>query len=523
MQINTTALADPLDSANAPGSGPLRIGGKSVSTLPQTEANLPSTPSPQATAQQSAVALVRDLWEGCQKVQDQGITYLPKAPGERGDDYRVRLQRAVFHEFFGDTVEGLTGMVFRKDPVLGDDVPALIRTHWENIDNAGTHGDVFLRELLADAITAGHAAILVEFPKTEGTQTSADETVSPMPIRPYWVPIKKDNILSWRTTVENGITVLTQVVLKECTMVADGDFGEKEQTRYRVLYRQDGVVGFRLLQVTDTKHVLEIDQGTYPTQQEIPLAEVRTSGRKSLFESRPPLLGLAYLNLAHYLQWSDHDTSLHKTCVPIFARIGFEAPVDGQGNAIALGPNDGLDLPQGGDAKYVSHDGASLASVKASLDDLVAHIASLGMSMLSAQKRTAETATAKKIDKASTDSALAVTARGEQDAAERALGFHARYLKLPDGGSITINRDFENEMLDAQTISALSGLVREGQLTVESLWKMLQAGKVLPDDFDADEEKGELDAEAELKRQQAGEIAENTPPAPGEPKMPMAA
>jgi hypothetical protein len=97
-----------------------------------------------------------------------------------------------------------------------------------------------------------------------------------------------------------------------------------------------------------------------------------------------------------------------------------------------------------------------------------------------------------------------------QDAIERALGFHARYLglELEAGGSITINRDYENLTLDAGMIAALSGLVREGQLTLETLWKMLQEGNTLPEDFDADEEKGLLDAEAEIKRQQALAIAD---------------
>lgn len=513
-------LADPTNYANRPGDGPLRIGGNSSIGLPQTEGNLPSTPSPQAKRQMPALHVVRDLWDGCEKVQQRGTAYLPKAPGERPQDYAIRLERAVFHEFFGDTVEGLTGMVFRKDPVLGDDVPKQIKEHWENIDNAGTHGDVFARELLADALVAGHAAILVEFPRTGGIQTAADETVAPMPIRPYWVPIKKDNILSWRTTVENGVTILTQVVIKECTMVPDGEFGEQEQVLYRVLYRNGGVVGFRLLQVTDNKRVVEVDSGLYPTQQEIPIAEIRTAGRKSLFESKPPLLGLGYLNLAHYRQWSDHDTSQHMTCVPIFARIGFDAPADENGNKIVLGPKDGLDLPVGGDAKYVSHDGQALASVKASLDDLVAHIATLGMSMLSSQKRAAETATAKRIDKKAADSALAVTARGLQDGLERALQFHARYLRQESGGSITINRDFENLTLDPQQISALSALVREGQLTIETLWKMLQGGNVLPDDFDAEQEKADLDAEAELKHQAALDIA-GQQPNPNGPQHPF--
>jgi hypothetical protein len=407
------------------------------------------------------------------------------------------------------TVEGLTGYVFRKDPVLGEDVPPAIVAHWENIDNAGTHGDVFCREQFTDALNVGHGAILVEFPKTGGTQTPLEERVTGE-IRPYWVPIKKDDVVSWRTTVEHGKTILTQLVVRETGVLSDGAFGEKEQTRYRVFYRNQTasgpVVGFVLLEETDNREVIQVDEGLYPTQDEIPVAEIGTSGRKGLFESDPPLLDLAFLNIAHYQQQSDHFTNIHLTCVPVPVTIGADT-TQGQ---VVLGPNAGLHLPQGGDFKYVSAPADAIGPTKQSLDDLKADMATAGLAMLAADKRAAETAQAKRIDKAASDSKLAVSARGLQDAIERALGFHARYLglELEAGGSITINRDYENLTLDAGMIAALSGLVREGQLTLETLWKMLQEGNTLPEDFDADEEKGLLDAEAEIKRQQALAIAD---------------
>ena len=75
--------------------------------------------------------------------------------------------------------------------------------------------------------------------------------------------------------------------------------------------RNEGVVGWALLEVTEKKTVIQVGEGTYPTQAEIPVSEIVTSGRVSMFESSPPLLDLAYLNVAHYQQWSDYATSIH--------------------------------------------------------------------------------------------------------------------------------------------------------------------------------------------------------------------
>jgi hypothetical protein len=500
------------DYGNAPGDGPLRQGGQSQAATPSSEDNLPSTLSPAAQRQQPALALVRDLSGGTETVRAAGQAYLPRAPGEDGQNYSSRLNRSVFLNAFGHTVEGLTGFVFSKDPVLGEDVPPAIEEHWENIDLTGNHGDVFCRELLQDALTTGHVAILVEYPATGGTQTAADESskASPFPIRPYWVPIKKDDILSWRSTVLNGHRVLTQVVIRECQYVASGSFGEQEQERYRVLYNMDGVVGWRLLEVTDRKVVLLVGEGLYPTQQEIPLAEVITSGSKGIFDSDPPLLDLAYLNVAHYQDHSDYRHSIHMTNVPFIFGAGFSTTnADGSpADKLIVGPNTSILMPNpDATMQYVAHDGAALGSSKANLDDLKGDMATLGLAMLASEKRVAETAEARRIDKSSSDSALSVTARGLQDGIERALGFHARYMGL-EGGSIQINRDFENLTLTPAQIQALSALVRDGHLGIETLWKMLISGNVLPDDFDAAVEKAILDAEEEMRQERQRQMLE---------------
>jgi hypothetical protein len=276
----------PSDYGNRPGDGPLRLNGQAVADILQP-GDLPSTVSEAAERQQPAVTLLRDVVAGPERIRDAGSAYLPQAPGEDPKNYRARLLRSVFANFTGRTLEGLVGQVFRVDPLLSDDVPATIKTQWENIDLAGTHGDVFLRALFQDALTSGHTGILVEYPKTEGTQDHAAERSGA--VRPYWVPIKKEDILSWRTAVINGQTVLTQLVLKECTMVPAGRFGEKEQTRYRVFTREHGVVAFELLEIADDKKtVIQVDAGTYPTQEEIPFAEIVTSGRQSILDSKPP-------------------------------------------------------------------------------------------------------------------------------------------------------------------------------------------------------------------------------------------
>lgn len=481
------ALADPTDYGNEPGTGgPLRQGGVAVDGMPQSQANLPSTRSAASARQEPAVTMVRDLWCGTEKLRERSTAYLPKAPGEDTRNYNARLSRSAFFNAFRRTVEGMTGLVFRTDPQLSDDVPPQIREHWENIDNAGTHGDVFAREMLQDALAVGHTLCLVEYPNTGGrVLTLADEA----PLRPYWVPIKKENVMSWRTAVIGGRTVLTQIVLEERQQVADGAFGEREQVRYRVLYKRGPVVGWQLLEVNARREVVLVGEGTYPTQDEIPIFEVTTSGRVGILESEPPLLDLAYRNVVHYQVESDYLYSIHKTCVPILTLAGYQPPAVEDGAPapqLVVGPNSAFTSPDPAfRAAYVSHDGAALGSVKAALDDLKSDIGTLGLAMLAPQKRTAETAEAKRLDKATSDSALSVTARALQDGIERGLGFHARYMGLEDGGSCEVNRDFEGMAMDPAVMGAFAALIAQG-LPWDLALDQLQKGRRIAEEVDTE-------------------------------------
>jgi hypothetical protein len=501
----TRPTYDPTNIGNPPGQGPLRAGGQSIPAIPQTEQDRPSKPSKAAERQAPALNLVRDLWAGNRRLHDKGPVYLPQSPGEEAPNYAVRLARAVFVNVFRKTIEGLCGYMYRADPDLGEDVPPAILAHWENIDNAGLHGDVFVRERTIDAGCAGHSVILVEYPQTGGTQSAAADGGiggSPVaPIRPYWVPLQKENILSWRTAVEDGRTVLTQLVVKECGWVPDGLFGEREQKRYRVFYRErtdaDVIVGFRLLEEMTDRTVVEVDAGTYPTQDEIPVAEIRTSGSRALFDSDPPFEDLGWLNLAHYRQWSDYDTSIHKTCCPIYTETGIDPPPQEGATRLVLGPNTARRFTRP-DARtyYTEHGGAALGSVKQSLDDIKTDMAMLGLAALQSSKRTAETATAKELDKSASDSVLAVWARGVQDGVERALYFHARYLGLEDGGSIIVNRDYGDAGIDAPKMQAWVQLATDLGVPIRMLLERFQLGGEIPEDANLDAIESEMMANA---------------------------
>ena len=445
--------------------------------------------------------VVRDVAQGTRHLRSRGVEYLPKHKKETVVNYNNRLKQAVLFNALSRTVEGLAGMVFRRDPVISEDTPEKIKEHLQNIDNAGTHIDVFANDLLSDALEAGHGAILVDVPDVSDN-VPADRKATmreegALGVRPYWVHVRKEDIFPPRTVNIRGEIVLQQVVIRETTMEPDGRFGEEEVTRYRVLRRVeegDGTNGitvtirWELLEVVDDK-VVSRGEGVVTNQTEIPLVPVY--GKKTgIFQSQPPLLDLAETNLAHYRLLSDHLYAMHKVNLPVGVIAGTDPDEE-----VVIGPNTFLKLPQGATFTFEAPDGSTFSDNREQLREFKQDMAAMGLSMLQVETRAAETAEAKRMDKSEQDSALGTVARSLQDALKQALIFHGNFEKIDKPGSIQINRDFEDLRLTPEEMNAISEQHAKGQISLETMWASLKEGGRLPDNFDPETERERIESE----------------------------
>jgi len=445
------------------------------------------------------VELCRDVTKGTAHLRSKNRKYLPQHPGEEDPDYLRRLNLAVLFNAMERTITGLSGMVFRSDPKPGDDVPQPIQDDLENIDNAGTHFDVFAHDLFEDGLEAGHAGILVDAPVAPvapGRRLSVAEEQQ-AGIRPYWVHVRKEQMLGPRTIVENGRTLLQQIVIWDPTEEPDGEFGTAIVDRYRVYRRiREGSAPPRVeVEVwrktdKDPKPVIEQPATVVTNQTEIPLA-VYYAGKTGYIRSQPPLADLAHTNIAHYQTLADHRYCLHIANVPTPWITGYAKDQD----QISFGPNAGIRL-SAADAKigYLEPTGASFEHNMSQLQEFKADMAAMGLNMLQRDRRAAETARANEMDQNVEQSALAAAARSLQDCLEAALGFHAKFRRLTTGGSVVINREFEDQTLGPQEVEEYSQLVLRGQWSLRTLWAKLTEGHVNPEDFDPDTEEMRINA-----------------------------
>lgn len=385
--------------------------------------------------------IYRDVIEGTLRLREKRKTYLPQFPAETEEDYKARCDSATLFNLTLKTRNTMSGLVF-KDPIkLGADVDEQIVALWENIDNAGNHGDVFCQMVFTDSFE-GYSAILVDAPTVRAE--SREEQIR-LGLRPYWVHYPANSIWNWRYEVNevSKANELTMIVLREESAIPVGEFVSEPAVYYRVFKKDDGLVTFTLYREIRTEsgkveYVIE-QEGSLPQLSQIPVAIVWHLG------ADPLLLDIAIKNVEHFQTYSDYKSLVHKTCVPIPVGKGVEMSGGGK---IVVGGSTMVQTSPDGNFGFAEVEGSSLNLIRQSLQDMRDDIALMGLSLLADKTARVDlTATEALLNNVAETSELRMFARSMQDAIEMALGFTAEYLLLPKeaGGSIEMGTQWATQ------------------------------------------------------------------------------
>jgi hypothetical protein len=405
---------------------------------------------------------------------------LPKWPNEEKNSYEARLAVATLFPAFKRTIEVLSGKPFSKPLTIGDDVPARLKTWAEDIDLQGRNLHSFAASVCEEALGYGLCGILVDYPRADGLRTAADEAAAG--VRPYFVHIRPQNILGWKSKRVNGAEVLTQLRLLECVCEDDGEFGEVEIEQVRVLYPGSWQVWRKSTAPTAKEEWVLHEEGA-TTLQKIPFVPVY-GNRTGFMRAMPPLLELAHMNCKHWQSTSDQDTIMHMARVPILAVIG----VDPESFSLTVGASTAAKIPLGGDMKFVEHSGAAIEAGRKSLLDLEDQMRQAGAELLVIKPgNTTEVQTL--ADNEQGMCALQRIAGDLGDAIDAALQLMAEWVNEPQGGHVTIYKDFGAATLQEASAELLHKMSQSGHLSKESLFEEIQRrGIIRPELKWADEE-----------------------------------
>ncbi len=465
------------------------------------------------------VEMMVDVEGGTKTMRAAGEQYLPKHPLEKTKAYNARLAIAVGGGYLKRTIGGLVGMIFRREPVVDDELDNETKDHLGDIDRRGRSIALFGRGVAARTMRDGHSWIHVEAPRRDETVTTRAEEKD-AGVRPYWIAVGKADAINWRYAVRNGRPVLTLFAYRTEGVEEAGAFGERRIEQIRVLREVRGSLddGVTVTQIQGELWELREKEGdrekpewvlvdgpyVIENQTEIPVVFVPAKPADRLdgeFMSEPPLRDVAYEQIEHYRVRSDRQKSMtfSSIAVPWAAAKGINDEDDQ--SSMAWGPGGMLLLndPEAKAGVLESH-GYGLEATKEELREIEGRIAALGLQQLVSQPSpNPGTATQRILDKSEDDASLVLFAQALEAALNEARVFHDRYRSAESDGKITLNRDFHEQLMDPRLVDVLSTMVSEGKLSQETLWARLKEGEVLGDTFDAEEEWARISEEADRR------------------------
>ena len=411
--------------------------------------------------------IMKAVTEGTEYLRENSEAFLPLEPREDFDAYLARVNRAVFSPFTQRLIRAATGLVLRKPITLTGD-PYWTEMFKMDVDGCGSDLDEYARRVLMCSLTYGQSHILVDYPAPSGALSLAEERQQNR--RPYWIEVDPNNLYGWRLDRESNYGNLIQARIAEKAVLPDGDFGEKvydqirviEPGRYRVFRKKEQIE--EMYDVSDNsvtgnfemgsadKDYKQVESGNFSLG-EIPLVTIY-SGKTENLVSKPPLLDIAYLNIAHFQRQADLIHSLHVASQPMLVMEGY----DDQTKDLAISVNYAMATQPGNKVYYVEPASSAFDAQSAEIKELQMQMATLGISTLSQQKFVAESADARRLDRVDTNSMLAMVSMELEQKLQKCFNLSAEYVGI-EPPEVKISRDFDIERLIGQDITALTSSI----------------------------------------------------------------
>ena len=464
----------------------------------------------------------RDAVEGEDAIKDGGEKYLPRLEGqqrtiitegssrdylnrnlEADKDYEKYQERAFWYNAAGRTVDGLAGLIFRKEPTI--ESPEGASEILEDITMGGVSIQEFSEMAVEEVITVARGGILVDYPSIElETDLTVAEKES-LRLRPYWSFYRAESITNWRVGRVNHQTVLVEVRLKETVEVPDPDdeFMVQEIEQRRILDLDDAGKYRQRLYRKQKGSDSEWEQfGTdiYPLRAgsnliKIPFEFIGITP-SAVKVQKPPILDLVDVNLSHFRTMADLENGAHWAGSPTPVFIGdFVMEDDDDVKEVRLGSSSGIQLAAGGDAKYLEFTGQGLEALEKRAEKKEQMMAVLGARILAQEKKMVESAETASIHRAGESSVLASIANSVSTVLTRLLKVTMEWAGYSEDVWIKLNTDFLPTPMDAQTLTALLQSWQSGGISKQVLFWNLQKGEIIQASKTFDEHETEIEEE----------------------------
>jgi hypothetical protein len=465
--------------------------------------------------------LLSHCYSGERIVKEQAQKYLPPTSGmiangfgnanaisNRGvnigqaayDAYRVR---AVFHDFVRETIAGLIGVIHRKLPEII--VPPQLEPLLESATIQGESIRMLWRRITEAQLLHGRCGLLVDVPDGQAIGEAM----------PYVAVYSAPTIINWDVGQrEQGLQEIELVILDESANERQADLSWTWQKQVRILSLSNIV---RDLGATDQaaegegEYVVAVirygNEGDDAAATQLAAANwispsigaqkldrvpfVFVNANDVTAEPEvPPFLGLANLSMAVYRGEADYRQSLFMQGQDTIVRIG---ATDEQ-QAMMTGVGSIIDLPIGGDAKYIGVHSTGLGEQRAALENDKAQALQTAVRSLDMRGNQAESGEALRVRVSAKTATLASLQLTAATAIKDVLTIAGRWLGISDAElekiEVKPNLDFSDAKIDAVSVNALMDAVVKGApLSLESIHNWLRENEYTTETWEDEQEK----------------------------------
>jgi len=513
-----------------------------------TPTNEPINKSSDYLAMQDYWSLVTTILGGAEAMRAAGEKYLTRfqnevitndAQGVRYDPYAKRLAMAPFTNIYEDSSKNLAAKPFSKEMKVVEDADDWYKQLSDNIDQCGNNLHVFCQDVFQTGIDYGITWIMVDYSRAQpradgGILSLTDEKVQGL--RPYWIHIEPYRLLAVYSDFVNGEEIIIHARIDEPTTIVAG-YIETTVQRVRVLHREPtswDAVGKALTYGPAAWYLYELvttSQGTVTTGTNastwrlvgagvyslgyIPLIPFVTGKRIApSFTVRPPLRGLAWLQVEEYNQESNLKTVMELTCFPMLSGDGINPPEDGL--KVPIGPRAvlyGGSNVEGkiGTWKFLEPSATSIKELQTKLEKTQNDMRDLSYQPLTLQNLTVITTGQVAVKANSAVQAWAIRFR---DVIEQAFVVTANWVGRSDAPDVYVHTDFNVGLLDTAGFAQLMAMRANKDISREAIVNAAVRYGYLDDNFDPDADEQAL-AEEQANNQLQAEQTIN--PITGQP------
>lgn len=423
----------------------------------------------------------RDADGGQDPVKAAGEEYLPRLGGQDQTQYDAYKKRGLYLEAFGRTVQGLSGAVFRKDPVFDHRESPEIEDFLEDVTGDQQPLIRFAQRALNENLKTGWIGIRVTMDPDPSTEN-----------RPRLVLVEAESIINW---ADDG----SWIILEEKILEADPEdpFARKEVLQWRRLYI-DALGQYQVALWRENEQAAVADGGEKfilveeftPLRLGEPLTEIPfwviSGNQRSRTPGKPPLLGLADASFDHYRMMTDYRHGLHFTALPTPWFAGFNRK-----DAILIGSETAI-VSENANAKagMLEFAGQGLNPLKDAIEAVMQYMAALGARLLEQTKKVAEAAETHKIRAAAEQTTIQSIAKTTGETLSEVVQVALWWGNMQDDTfTMTMNTDLIDAEVDVNLLKQLSADLMAGHISYETYYHNLETAELTRPNVTAEAEQ----------------------------------